>query len=206
VEARGGLGIGLTLVKQLVSMHRGSIEVRSQGEGHGIEFIVRLPVPEPGAQPVAEAQPIGTHPVTEWPPARRHRVLVVDDNRDAVDSLALLLELWGNEAHVARDGAEAFDAAMRLHPDVVLLDIGLPDMSGLDVCRRIRAEEWGKEMVLLALTGWGQEEDRRQSTEAGFDGHFVKPVDHDVLEKYLRELQVRGTPEAPRSASGTGPR
>jgi CheY-like chemotaxis protein len=187
VPSRGGLGIGLTLVKQLVSMHGGSIEVRSAGVGQGSEFVVRLPVAATGAEKAPEA-----HVVTEWPPARRHRVLVVDDNRDAADTLCLLLELWGNETHAASDGAQALREVERLEPDVVLLDIGLPDISGLEVCRRIRAEPWGKHVTLFALTGWGQEEDRRHSMEAGFDGHLVKPVDHGELEKLLRALVPRG--------------
>ena len=116
------------------------------------------------------------------------RILVVDDNRDAADTLCLLLELWGNETHAASDGAQALREVERLEPDVVLLDIGLPDISGLEVCRRIRAEPWGKHVTLFALTGWGQEEDRRRAKEAGFDQHIVKPVEPAALEQLLATL------------------
>jgi PAS domain S-box-containing protein len=181
--APGGLGIGLTLVKQLVTMHGGTIEVRSGGTGQGSEFIVRLPLQDAGAPRAPEPAKI-----SEFPAARCHRVLVVDDNLDAAETLQLLLELWGNEAHVAHDGQETLEAVQRLAPDIVLLDIGLPDMSGLEVCRRLRAQPGGKGLVLLALTGWGQEEDRRQSMAAGFDGHLVKPVNHDELQQLLQAL------------------
>ena len=116
----------------------------------------------------------------------RRRILIVDDNEDGAESLAMLLQLDGHETHTAHDGVEAVDAAERLRPDVVLLDIGLPRLNGYEVCRRIREQPWGKDMVLVALTGWGQEEDRQRSREAGFDAHMVKPVDHDVLAEAAR--------------------
>ncbi len=118
------------------------------------------------------------------------RILVVDDNRDSAESLAMLLKLTGNETHTAYDGLEAVKAAAMFKPEVVLLDIGLPKMNGFEAARKIRAEAWGKTMVLVALTGWGQEEDREKSREAGFDGHLVKPVDHAALTKLLAELGV----------------
>ena len=114
-------------------------------------------------------------------PPRTRRILVVDDNHDSAESLAMLLSITGHETFTAHDGAAALDAAARHRPDVVLLDIGLPTLNGYEVCRRIREEPWGKEMVLIALTGWGQEEDRRKSHEAGFDGHLVKPVNYPAL-------------------------
>ena len=123
-----------------------------------------------------------------------HRILVVDDNLDAATSLAMLLKLTGNETYTAHDGLAALAAAEKLQPEVVLLDIGLPKLNGLEVCRRIREQPWGKTMVLIALTGWGQEEDRRRSHEAGFDGHFVKPVDHVALRTLLSSLSPAGSP------------
>ena len=179
---QGGLGIGLTLVKRLVEMHAGSVEARSAGEDQGSEFLVRLPV-------LSEApKPSASRSITGAEPAATHRVLIVDDNRDNAESLALLLGITGNETYIAHDGIEAIEAAEEHRPDVVLLDIGLPKLSGHDVCRRIRAESWGKDIVVIALTGWGQEEDRRRSQEAGFDGHLVKPVDYDELLELLISL------------------
>ena len=116
------------------------------------------------------------------------RILIVDDSEDGAESLAMLLQFGGHETHKAHDGLEAIEAAERLRPDAVLLDIGLPGLNGYEVCSRIRKEPWGKEMVLVALTGWGQEEDRHRSREAGFDAHMVKPVDHDLLLKLLASL------------------
>jgi PAS domain S-box-containing protein len=180
--SQGGLGIGLTLVKRLVEMHDGSVEARSAGEDQGSEFLVRLPV-------LSEAQkPSAARSIAAAEPAATHRILIVDDNRDNAESLALLLGITGNETYIARDGIEAIEAAAEHRPEVVLLDIGLPKLSGHDVCRRIRAEAWGKDIVVIALTGWGQEEDRRKSQEAGFDGHLVKPVDYDELLELLSSL------------------
>ena len=177
-RSQGGLGIGLTLVKRLAEMHGGSVEARSEGEGKGSEFIVRLPVlrsavgekPGPGVE--AESQP-------------KRRVLIVDDNRDSADSLSMLLEITGNKTYMAHDGVEAVEAIEKHRPEVVLLDIGLPRLDGHEVCRRVREKPWGKEIVMIALTGWGQEDDRRKSEEAGFNGHLVKPVDYDKLLELL---------------------
>lgn len=184
-QSHGGLGIGLTLVKRLVEMHRGSVEAQSAGEGHGSTFVVRLPA----ALAVAQvAQPAASETHETQTSSATHRILVVDDNEDSADSLAMLLQLTGHEVFIAHDGHGALDAAEQHRPGVVLLDIGLPSLNGYDVCRRIRQQPWGKTMVLIALTGWGQDEDRRRSQEAGFDGHLVKPVDHTRLLTLLATL------------------
>jgi CheY-like chemotaxis protein len=174
-RAGSGVGIGLTLVRTLVQMHGGTVEARSSGIGQGSEFLVRLPAA------TATAGPAST---TTAPPAPR-RILVVDDNRDSAESLAMLLEVHGHQAFRAHDGLEAVEAATRLQPDVILLDIGLPTLNGYETARRIRERRGGKRPMLVALTGWGQEEDRRRSEEAGFDAYMVKPVDYRALEKML---------------------
>jgi PAS domain S-box-containing protein len=183
-RSQSGLGIGLTLVKRLVEMHGGSIVARSAGEGRGSEFAVRLPilvgVTEPA--PVPSAAP-------ELPQTRR--VLIVDDNSDAAVSLALLLKISGNDTYTAHDGLEALEAFERYRPEVMLLDIGLPKLNGHEVCRRIRERPGGWDVVIVALTGWGQESDRRKSQGAGFDGHLVKPVDYGTLMDLLSSLEAR---------------
>jgi PAS domain S-box-containing protein len=192
-RARDGLGIGLTLAKTLVELHGGTIEAKSGGLGRGSEFVVRLPLARDAATP--EAQPELAAPAQ---PAPNRRILIVDDNEDAATSLALLLALHGHETHTASDGPEALEAVERLRPDTVLLDIGLPGMNGRDVCRRIREKSWGKEVLLVALTGWGQQEDRQSSAEAGFDAHLVKPVDVETLSKLLASA-----PDHPRLSAPT---
>lgn len=187
-RSHSGLGIGLALVKQLVEMHEGEVEAFSEGPGRGSEFVVRLPVTV--EKPKAAQLP----PRTVTRPATTARcILVVDDNQDSAASLALLLKIAGHETHLAHDGLAAVEAATRIRPDVVLLDIGLPKLNGYDACRRIREEPWGTDMLLVALTGWGQEEDRRRSQEAGFDDHMVKPVDLDALEALLNGLKLSPT-------------
>ena len=187
-RSRDGLGIGLTLVKTLVEMHDGTVDVRSDGLGRGAEFTVRLPL----LSGVTDAaSPPG---VVASVPAMGRRILIVDDNEDGAESLALLLQVAGHETHMAHDGLAAIEAAERLRPDAVLLDIGLPRMNGYEVCSRIRKAAWGKNVVLVALTGWGQEEDRHRSREAGFDAHMVKPVDFDALLNLVASL-----PSAPES-------
>ncbi len=185
-RSQGGLGIGLSLVKGLVELHGGSIVAHSDGLGEGSEFVVRLPVavltpvPEP-AQPGEEGAPPG---------AAKCRLLIVDDLKDSADSLAMMLRLTGHEVQTAYDGEQAIEAAGVFRPDVVLLDIEMPKLNGYDACRRIREQPWGQTMYLVALTGWGQEEDRRRTEEAGFHHHVVKPVDPAALMKLLAELHL----------------
>jgi len=163
-RTQGGLGIGLTLLKELVEMHDGTVEAHSDGLGRGSEFVVRLPLDRAASEIVAT-------PREPRPSLRAQRILVVDDNRDSAESLATLLQLSGNETAVAFDGLDALAAVERFQPSLVLCDIGLPRLNGYDVARRIRAQSWGRSIVLVALTGWGQDDDRRRSREAGFDGH-----------------------------------
>ncbi|MGH9319902.1 MAG: PAS domain S-box protein [Vicinamibacteria bacterium] len=179
-----GLGIGLTLVKTLAEMHGGSVEVSSAGIGQGTEVVVRLPI--------AVEAPTPAPPATTREPAvaTALRILVVDDNRDAAESLATLLQLGGHETHMAHDGLEAVEAATILQPDVILLDIGLPGLNGYEAARRIRERQENKRPVLVALTGRGQEEDRHRSNDAGFDAHMVKPVDNVALMEQLLRLGV----------------
>lgn len=181
-RTRGGLGIGLSLVRGLVEMHGGTVEARSEGRGLGSELAVRLPVAAP---PAGEPRTEGTEAAG---PGNRHRVLVVDDNRDAALTLAMMLELMGNETRTAHDGLEALDVAAAFRPDLILLDIGMPKLNGYDTARLIRQKPWGRPMMLVALTGWGQEEDRRSSMEAGFDSHLVKPIEPATLEALLAGL------------------
>ena len=183
-RSQGGLGIGLTLVKRLIEMHGGSVEARSGGTGLGSEFVVQLPILS-GKTELAKPVKIAPH---KQEPSQSHRILVVDDNRDSAESLAMLLRINGNSTHMAHDGFEALEAVEKHRPDVVLLDIGLPKLSGHDVCRHVREQPWGKDIVVIALTGWGQEEDRRRSQEAGFNGHLVKPVNYDELFNLLNSL------------------
>ncbi len=178
-RSRGGLGIGLALVRKLVEMHGGRVEAESAGIGRGTTFVVELPV-------LSRAELELPAPVAAVP-ARPRRILVVDDNPDAVDSLAALLASSGHEVHVARDGLEAVEEAQRLRPEIILLDIGLPLLNGLDAARRIRGAQGDACPVLIALTGLGQERDRRSSEEAGFDAHMVKPVDYALLTRLLAE-------------------
>lgn len=189
-RSRGGLGIGLTLVKTLVEMHGGAVDAHSNGLGRGSEFTVRLPVLSDASRPAPEPALAGPLPSTG------RRVLIVDDSMDGAESLAILLQLGGHETHTAHDGVQAIEAVERIRPDVVLLDIGLPGMNGYEVCRRLRQEPWGKDLVLMALTGWGQDEDRHRSKEAGFDVHLVKPVDYDGLLKLLASVPARDHSDA----------
>ena len=180
-SAQGGLGIGLTLVKQLIEMHGGSVRAYSEGLGRGSEFVVRLPTIIEQRQ---TAEDDGSKPQT----MNARHILIVDDNEDSAMTLLMLFEMTGDETQTAHDGLQALAAAETFQPDVVLLDIGLPEISGYEVARKIRQQPWGETMVLVALTGWGQAEDRQKSKEAGFDAHMVKPVDHQALLQLLDEL------------------
>ena len=179
----GGLGIGLTLVRRLVDLHGGQIAVHSAGRGQGSTFTVRLPV---GAAEAAAANEPGPDNAGAHGGARgARRVLVVDDNRDGAESLAMMLRLWGHEVSVAYDGLAGLELAKADPPAVIVLDIGLPGLDGYEAARRLRAEPATADALLIALTGYGQEEDRRRARAAGFDHHLVKPVDHGALQAVL---------------------
>lgn len=196
-RSQGGLGIGLALARRLLGLHGGSVRAFSAGPGRGSEFVVRLPLATRGgerdtASPQEEVNV----------PARR--ILVVDDNTDTATSLAALLRLARHETYTAHDGLEALKAAERLQPDVVLLDVQLPELDGYEVCRRIRQHPWGQNITLVAVTGLGQPEDRRKSREAGFDAHLIKPPDYAEITRLLASrpvLQARG--EASIGATGS---
>jgi PAS domain S-box-containing protein len=182
-RSESGLGIGLTLVKRLAELHGGTVDAASAGLGGGSVFTVRLPLSgAPAAAAAAPPSDDGDHRTVSG-----RRILVVDDNRDAAQSLAVLLKLAKNEVRLAFDGEEALAVAAQWRPEVVLLDIGLPKLNGFEVARRVRQLPWGASPVLVALTGWGQDEDRLQSRDAGFDGHLVKPVEHSALMYLLAE-------------------
>jgi signal transduction histidine kinase len=186
-KAQGGLGIGLTLAKNLVEMHGGTVEARSAGLGHGSEFAVRLPlaVVEPKAPSESKTAARPQQAAT----AHGHRLLVVDDNEDAAESLALLLRLQGHEVRVAHDGPAALAMLNGYQPEMVFLDIGMPGMDGYEVASRLRQRPGLEDLRLAALTGWGQREDRRRTAEAGFDHHLVKPVEPALLEQVLAGLR-----------------
>jgi CheY-like chemotaxis protein len=175
-----GLGIGLTLVKRLAELHGGSVSAHSEGVNKGSTFVVRLPVlanePTAGADDAAPSLKSG-----------HRRILIVDDNRDAAESLGRLLELLGHEIHYAHDGVRALETVGEVHPEVVLLDIGLPGLDGYGVCRGIREKEGEPRPFVVAVTGWGQEKDRQRSFDAGFDAHLVKPVEIGKLTELLAE-------------------
>jgi PAS domain S-box-containing protein len=179
-RSRGGLGIGLSLVQRLVELHGGTVEAHSKGTGLGTELIVRLPMAE-------ELIPLQSIPAfdTVQPNTVSSRILVVDDNQDAATSLAMLLKRLGYDVCLAHDGLEAVEVATSVHPQIVLLDIGLPKLNGYDAGRLIREKCPDRNLVLVALTGWGQSDDRRRSEEAGFDAHLVKPVDISALMNIL---------------------
>ncbi|HEX4145675.1 MAG TPA: PAS domain S-box protein [Pirellulales bacterium] len=181
-KSRGGLGVGLTLVKRLVEMHGGAVEVQSEGLGKGAEFVVKLPaVRKPAAQASAGPEAGGKT-------ASALRILIVDDNRDGANSLAMILKVMGNTTHTAYDGEEAVASAEAVRPDVILLDLGLPKLNGYEACRRIREQPWAKNLVIIAQTGWGQDGDRQRTHEAGFDYHLVKPVEFSSLMNVLANL------------------
>jgi CheY-like chemotaxis protein len=183
----GGLGIGLALVKGLVGLHGGSVEARSDGLGKGSEFLVYLPhamVRAAAEAPQADAPP-------SRPVMRALRVLIADDNRDSAESLGMLLEMSGHEVQLAHDGTQALAMAAEKRPDVALLDIGMPGMDGYEVAMNIRKAPWGPNITLIAITGWGQEDNKRLARNAGFDHHLTKPMDSSVLEAILTTVERR---------------
>jgi len=185
-RSQGGLGIGLAVVRKLVEMHGGTVEAQSAGLGEGTEFTVRLPVLR---SPTGRSQTLSKerdeHSGAGW------RVLVVDDNVDSADSIAMLLQVSGHDVRVAYSGPDALERAAEYQPDIVLLDIGLPGMDGYEVARRLRAHTQLEKVKLIAVTGYGQDADRLQSQEAGFDYHLVKPVDAQKLQDLLVELMAQ---------------
>jgi CheY-like chemotaxis protein/anti-sigma regulatory factor (Ser/Thr protein kinase) len=181
-RASGGLGIGLTLVRSIVDRHGGTVTAESHGTDRGSTFRVRLPRAQQG---IRQAEPT---PSPSAEAAVSKRVLIADDNLDAAESLQLWLQLAGHDVQIAGNGMEALRVAADFKPDVALLDLGMPGLSGFDVARRIRDSAWGSDMVLVALTGWGQDEDRKQSAEAGFDHHLTKPIAPEAIESLIAGL------------------
>jgi two-component system CheB/CheR fusion protein len=197
-RSMGGLGVGLALSRMLVEMHDGRIEARSGGHGTGTEFTVRLPaaaapVTAPGATtPARREGPSIESPCAEaaatTPSTPRLRILVVDDNRDSARSMALILAAWGHETSTAHDGPGALRAAREFQPQVVLLDIGLPGIDGYEVARQLASQDSDRRPVLVAMTGYGQDEDRRRARDAGFDHHLVKPLDLAKVRSVLASV------------------
>ncbi|MET0661275.1 MAG: ATP-binding protein, partial [Steroidobacteraceae bacterium] len=183
-RAEGGLGIGLSLVKSLVAMHGGAVEASSSGLEEGSTFTVRLPLHQ---QEAGEQSSRAPAELAEYVPISR-RIVVADDNRDAALSLAVLLEMQGHEVVTAFDGVEAIEQVGKMDPQVVILDLGMPNMSGLEAAKAIRALPNGAQLKLVALTGWGQESDRQRTRAAGFDRHLVKPVSYVTLAELLATL------------------
>ncbi|MGH6612391.1 MAG: hybrid sensor histidine kinase/response regulator [Burkholderiaceae bacterium] len=179
-NSQTGLGIGLTVVRRLIQMHGGTVEAKSEGLGRGSEFIVKLPVAVNQADDLARIESR-----TPNSTGNGRRILIADDNEDAATSLAMVLNMMGNETRTVPDGLTAVNTGAIFAPEIMLLDIGMPKMDGYDAARRIRSEPWGKRLILVALTGRSQDDDRRRSHEAGFDFHLVKPVDPAELEKLL---------------------
>jgi len=184
-RSQGGLGIGLSLVRSVVELHGGTVTAHSAGKGKGSEFIVRVPALAVTVPVQAQKSVTGGGDKT----TTARRVLVVDDNRDAADSLAVFLQIGGHTVKTAYDGIEAVEAAESFRPDLILLDIGMPNLNGYETCRRIRDTAWGKNMTVIAQTGWGQEDDKRRTRDAGFDDHLVKPVDPLAVMKLVAGLK-----------------
>jgi CheY-like chemotaxis protein len=191
-HADGGLGVGLTLAKRLVELHGGAISAHSDGIGRGSEFVVRLPARQ---AELAQTQPVAAPHARDAPSGLR--IVIVDDNRDSAESLQLMLELMGNEVRTGHDGAEAVELVEAFRPHAVLLDIGLPVISGYEAAKRIRALAGSERCMLIAITGWGQDSDRERSREAGFDHHLVKPVDAAQLLGILGAAQPRARAARP---------
>ena len=184
-KAHGGLGIGLTLAKRLVELHDGAIEALSDGLGTGSEFVVRLPIYSAASGDQAETleRPAAATSATA------RRILVVDDNHDAADGLAEVLRLHGHQVRIAHNGPEALRLAMALRPHAVLLDLGMPNMSGYDTAQLLRAR-LGSGVLIVATTGWGQDEHRQRSRRSGFDHHLVKPIDPETVRELLKRTDA----------------
>lgn len=180
-RTEGALGIGLALGKGLVELHGGSVEAHSEGIGRGTQFVVRLPLATPRRAPAAG----DAHSHTHAAPKSGRKVLIADDNDDAAESLAMLLRLNGHEVRTAHDGDDALTLAQVFRPEVVVLDLGMPEMDSYKTGRLIRQEPWGTAVTLVAPTGWGQDRDKRRTAEAGFDHHLLKPVDLQQLENVI---------------------
>ena len=187
-RSRGGLGIGLALARRLVEMHGGTIEAHSPGPGAGSRFVVRLPLSarQSGPRPLAHEGRVPT------PDVGRHRILIADDNNDSATSLSMLLNDAGYDVRTAGDGVQALATAEHFRPDIALLDIGMPQLNGYDVARRLREQPWGRKVLLIAVTGWGGADHRQQTAEAGFDHHLTKPVDPMALTRMLASLLAQG--------------
>jgi CheY-like chemotaxis protein len=192
-RSQGGLGVGLSLVRGLLGLHGGRVEAKSEGIGKGSEFTVHLPL-------LVRSSPESLSPRLReggTAAAVKRRVLIADDARDSADSLAVILAIKGHEAHTAYDGEEAMAVAARLRPEVIILDIRMPKRNGLEACRWIREQPWGRGVTLIALSGWGTEEDRRRTEEAGFDHHLVKPVAPEALFALVASGPSRATGPSP---------
>jgi signal transduction histidine kinase/ActR/RegA family two-component response regulator len=198
-RAEGGLGIGLALVKGLVALHGGTVEAKSPGLGYGSEFSIHLPrtvLVERRAAAMGKAAALAASP------GPRGKVVIADDNRDAADSLKMLLELSGYDTFVAYNGQQAVDLGVRERPSAFILDVGMPDMTGYEVARRIRQQAWGRGALLVAVTGWGQDDDKERAKAAGFDHHFTKPVDMEAIEQVLVSYLQTGAALTPHAAGG----
>ncbi|HTV50045.1 MAG TPA: ATP-binding protein [Steroidobacteraceae bacterium] len=189
-RAEGGLGIGLALVKGLIGMHGGSVEVASPGLGRGSTFTIHLPASALAREPRRGPESSGTAAA----PRGYCRVLIADDNADAADSLGLLLEMSGHRVWVAHSGKAALELAMRERPDALILDIGMPGMTGYELARRVRQEAWGRRALLIAVTGWGQKDDKERAAAAGFDQHLTKPVSTELIERLLAAFALAHPP------------
>ncbi len=189
-RAQGGLGIGLTLVRRLVELHGGTVQAFSEGRGRGSEFVIRLPTV---SKPLPSTGGGRSNGAAKTPSSRR-RILIVDDNRDSADSLAMLLNMLGHEVRTAYDGEDGLHVAEQFSPDIILLDIGLPRLSGLETARRLRDDLGLRGTLLIAMTGYGQDEDKRRSQEAGFNAHLVKPVDFGELQRMVERFNREPVP------------
>ncbi|HET9295529.1 MAG TPA: ATP-binding protein, partial [Candidatus Binatia bacterium] len=190
-RAEGGLGLGLTLVQRILELHGGTVQAFSLGAKQGSEFVVHLPVLRKASQQKLSPDVDGNSPSVKTPV---RRILVADDFPQAAETLSELLRQEGYEVQIAQDGLEAFQAAERSHPDVIVLDLAMPELNGYDAARKIREQPWGKQVVLIALTGWGQQRDRHRTKEAGFDAHLTKPVKYEAILELLGNLPNRQRP------------